>query len=427
MARRAIESQTLNIHGGVGGNGGRSRLGRGGGGGNGESPQLHYEINAGYLTMNNNVLSTLSGQPQSQFRAVNLGDLHLLEEIDTRKVVKRGPTHQRRKRMGSVTVQRIYSARIFGSQDPMTAIVYDGPKFEQRLAEAEEKQRHRNPFLTQLFGFTCSTGLNALIYHDGAPVQSQTAEAEIPAIPIANHFTPSSIHVKAWCSSAFRVKTLPTGWTRVEYLDSHHRLRMKITLVDEDDARKWWFSQLGYVRAQLQDAISFDDEMVFVIRIGFDCSFNTPPDNFTLQGTFMAAAPTDDVYLFIFSPKVDLVDGRFILTSPPAAERYYWAFDPAGLDRLTCQAVEDLGLPVPEFSTWLGGARWDKTRHNMVRDFHAAKGFDPCSQDMAIAMGYPLVDPEDIHKFARELTGKHPTDFTDAETEDGIYYSSGLC
>ncbi|KAJ6563973.1 hypothetical protein B0H19DRAFT_1374561, partial [Mycena capillaripes] len=117
MRRPATEAQTLNIHGGVGGDGGRSRLGRGGGGGNGEGPQLHYEINAGYLTMNNNVLSTLSGQPQSQFRAVNLGDLHLLEEIDTRKVVKRGPTHQRRKRMGSVTIQRIYSARIFGSQD----------------------------------------------------------------------------------------------------------------------------------------------------------------------------------------------------------------------------------------------------------------------------------------------------------------------
>ncbi|KAJ6563971.1 hypothetical protein B0H19DRAFT_905484, partial [Mycena capillaripes] len=71
---------------------------------------------------------------------------------------------------------------------------------------------------------------------------------------------------------------------------------------------------------------------------------------------------------------------------------YYWAFDPAGLDRLTFQPAEDLGLPIPEFSIQLLGARWDETYHNTIRDFHAAKGFDPCSQDMAIAMGYPLVD-----------------------------------
>jgi hypothetical protein len=30
----------------------------------------------------------------------------------------------------------------------------------------------------------------------------------------------------------------------------------------------------------------------------------------------------------------------------------------------------------------------------MIRDFHAAKGFDPYSQDGTIAMGYPLIDAE---------------------------------
>ncbi|KAJ6563965.1 hypothetical protein B0H19DRAFT_74521 [Mycena capillaripes] len=116
--------------------------------------------------MNNNLLGTTSDQPQSQFRPVNLGDLNLLEEIDNQGVIERRPTHQGRTRTGSVTIQRIYKARIFGNQDPMTAIVYDGPKFEQRLAQARDKQGYRNPLLAQLFGFTRSAGVNALIYHD---------------------------------------------------------------------------------------------------------------------------------------------------------------------------------------------------------------------------------------------------------------------
>ncbi|KAJ6563974.1 hypothetical protein B0H19DRAFT_74576 [Mycena capillaripes] len=175
------------------------------------------------------------------------------------------------------------------------------------------------------------------------------------------------------------------------------------------------------------DFIPFDHEMVFVTRLSFYCTLNTSPDNFTLQGTFMADAPTDDVYLFLFSPKVDLVDGRFIVRSPPAAERYYWTLDPAGVDRLTCQTVEDLGLPAPEFSIELRGARWSETTHDMICDFHAAKGFDPCSQDIAIAMGYPLVDIEDINKFARELSGKGATDYPEERIENPIYYSFGLC
>ncbi|KAJ6563969.1 hypothetical protein B0H19DRAFT_74553 [Mycena capillaripes] len=253
---------------------------------------------------------------------------------------------------------------------------------------------------------------------------------EISAFPIANHFTLSSIDVKSWYSYAFQVETLPTGWTRVEYLDNpggYSRLWMSITLLDEDDARKWWFSQQGFVLAQLQDVISVDDVMFFVTDIDFCCTLNTPLDNFALRGTFMADAPIDDVYLFIFSPKVDLVDGRFIVTSPPAAEKYYWAFDPAGLDRLSCRTAEDLGLPAPQLSIRLYGARWNETYHNLIRDFHAAKGFDPCSQDMAVAIGYPLVDIEDINKFSRSLIGGRVRNCPDDEIEDAIYYSFGLC
>ncbi|KAJ7930700.1 hypothetical protein B0H13DRAFT_1484876, partial [Mycena leptocephala] len=77
---------------------------------------------------------------------------------------------------------------------------------------------------------------------------------------------------------------------------------------------------------------------------------------------------------------------------------YYWAFDPAGLNRLTHEAAEEIGLPTPEFSMNLRMHKWDECDYDMIRDFHVAKGFDPYSQDAAIAVGYPLIDIEEMKK-----------------------------
>jgi predicted DNA binding CopG/RHH family protein len=41
---------------------------------------------------------------------------------------------------------------------------------------------------------------------------------------------------------------------------------------------------------------------------------------------------------------------------------------------------------------------------NLIREFHSAKGFDPESQDAAIAMRYPLVDIEAIKRSAQEAS-----------------------
>jgi hypothetical protein len=68
---------------------------------------------------------------------VKLGDLNLLDEIDKHDVVEWHPVH--RKKTGVVVrylkvvvgARRIYRARIFGSQDPMTAFVYNDAQFEQ--------------------------------------------------------------------------------------------------------------------------------------------------------------------------------------------------------------------------------------------------------------------------------------------------------
>ncbi|KAJ7901320.1 hypothetical protein B0H13DRAFT_773067 [Mycena leptocephala] len=153
---------------------------------------------------------------------------------------------------------------------------------------------------------------------------------------------------------------------------------------------------------------------------------NTDLD-FTLRGTSMADAPTDKVYLFLFPPQVEVVGNLITVTNPPDTERYYWAFDPAGLNQLTHDVAEDFGLPTVEFSTNLWGGKWDEHDYDMIRDFHIAKGFDPYTQDVAIAMGYPLIDIEEMKKFIPRSPSESLMDGSDAEVEDGIFYSLGLC
>jgi hypothetical protein len=63
--------------------------------------------------------------------------LNLLDEIGKYNVVEQRPVHHRR--TGAVVrhvkvivgTRRVYRARIFGSQDPMTAVVYNDAQFEQ--------------------------------------------------------------------------------------------------------------------------------------------------------------------------------------------------------------------------------------------------------------------------------------------------------
>ncbi|KAJ7826337.1 hypothetical protein B0H13DRAFT_2440754 [Mycena leptocephala] len=141
----------------------------------------------------------------------------------------------------------------------------------------------------------------------------------------------------------------------------------------------------------------------------------------------MVDAPMDKVYLFLFMPQVDIMDNLITVTNPPDTEKYYWAFDPAGLNRLTHGVIEDLGLPTVGFSTSLWGGRWEEHDYDMVRDFHIAKGFDPYTQDAAIAVGYPLIDIEQMKKLSPRFADQSSMDGSDVEVEDGIYYSLGLC
>ncbi|KAJ7864668.1 hypothetical protein B0H13DRAFT_1637610 [Mycena leptocephala] len=93
------------------------------------------------------------------------------------------------------------------------------------------------------------------------------------------------------------------------------------------------------------------------------------------------------------------MDGQLTIFNPPDTEKYFWAFDPAGLDWLTNEEAADIGLPAVEFSLDLWRGRLAERDYDLIRDFHIAKGFDPYSQDAAITMGYPLIDIGKMKKF----------------------------
>ncbi|KAJ7930737.1 hypothetical protein B0H13DRAFT_2651852 [Mycena leptocephala] len=247
---------------------------------------------------------------------------------------------------------------------------------------------------------------------------------DLHAIPTEKHLTVDDLYIPPWYTGGLPQEVLPTGWTRVDYPERHSRpFWINISFKDYTAPIKWWLSQQQYVRNHLQGAFNATE---LVTRIYINCTLNTDLD-FTLQGTFMADAPTDEVYLFLFTPQVDVVDNLLTVTSPPDTEKYYWAFDPVGLNRLTHETVEEFGLLTVEFSIYLDGGRWDERDHDMIRDFHIAKGFDPYTQDAAIAAGYPLIDSEKMKEFIPGFTDQSSMTGSDVEVDNGIYYSLGLC
>ncbi|KAJ7687125.1 hypothetical protein B0H17DRAFT_939679, partial [Mycena rosella] len=86
----------------------------------------------------------------------------------------------------------------------------------------------------------------------------------------------------------------------------------------------------------------------------------------------------------------------------------YWSLDPTGVKRLSAEAAESLGFPSFEFEMLVFGKSWGTNVYDGLRQFHEAKGFDPCSQDIARHLGCPLFqlsDRIDAVSAYRELHG----------------------
>jgi hypothetical protein len=107
--------------------------------------------------------------------------------------------------------------------------------------------------------------------------------------------------------------------------------------------------------------------------------------------------PTNEVDLFLSSPNIDTTADHLAVRLPPKSETYYWSFDPEGLDRLSPDALDKLALPRATFQAQVSGAQWRQEEYDSIGKFHLAKGFDPTGPDVAIKLGYPLVDIEQLN------------------------------
>jgi hypothetical protein len=127
--------------------------------------------------------------------------------------------------------------------------------------------------------------------------------------------------------------------------------------------------------------------------VKFRISIWYPEDCFTLRGTFMADTPTSDIYLFLFKPEVEFVEGYPIIKIPAPREALYWSFDPQGRERLSSQMAEEIGVPYVFFESWVTGSSWAQREYDILAEFHSAKGFDPFTRQVALQLGHPLVGP----------------------------------
>jgi hypothetical protein len=111
----------------------------------------------------------------------------------------------------------------------------------------------------------------------------------------------------------------------------------------------------------------------------------------------MADTPTHDVYLFLFPAEAEASEGRLTVPLPPENETYYWSLDPQGVDRLSEEASAELGFPRVQLTASMRRSQWDETAYDLIREVHISKGFKPDTQDVARALGYPLVDVGKLH------------------------------
>jgi hypothetical protein len=49
------------------------------------------------------------------------------------------------------------------------------------------------------------------------------------------------------------------------------------------------------------------------------------------------------------------------------------------------------------FRALVSGVRWSQEEYDAIAGCHRGKGFDPTGQDVAIELGYPLVDVDQLN------------------------------
>ncbi|KAJ7233590.1 hypothetical protein B0H12DRAFT_1143574 [Mycena haematopus] len=252
-------------------------------------------------------------------------------------------------------------------------------------------------FLSRPHSFLISTGVSiklGSIRHFSSPIYESSFE--IACVPDTSLYDSSwsAIHPiveQRLCPLSQQEGTLmmENGWTRVNFNKVKHEYRRRIyTLYPSAPA---WLAQAKHILDCLDITSSFEDYGKFqVCTIALLPRF---PSAFMDRVDFRLrlVGRTDMVwpgYLFL-CPLADLqseLPATFRVPDCPA----YWSLHPSGARRLSTEQARDLELPDIELRMAIGGRQWHDSVYAGIRQFQEAKGFDPCSQEVALALGWPL-------------------------------------
>ncbi|KAJ7218442.1 hypothetical protein GGX14DRAFT_560781 [Mycena pura] len=192
-----------------------------------------------------------------------------------------------------------------------------------------------------------------------------------------------------------------TGWTRIDLsqlydlelrtygLSKVHHFFRSVRFSTDGKIERSWLAQANHFLPS--------QEHFLATAVRFYVTIWYPTDDIGLRGTFMAGAPMDDLYLFLFRPHVNVQGGVVSVEIPSVQDTYYWSFWPDGREPLSAEFLDEIMPPQVCLDVYTVGKQWSQQDYQLIRDITRAKGLDPESSDLAIQLGYPLaVMPHDV-------------------------------
>ncbi|KAJ7051905.1 hypothetical protein C8F01DRAFT_635719 [Mycena amicta] len=126
--------------------------------------------------------------------------------------------------------------------------------------------------------------------------------------------------------------------------------------------------------------VSLWGNIYFLTSVYLDIHILDTSDEFTLAGTFMTNAPTDDIFLFL-SNIADATTGGF--TIPSLRNSYYWSRDSAGLQPLCLEEMDLYTPPEILFTPHLHGIGLSVDELNDLRAAFPSHLTDPTTSYLA--------------------------------------------
>ncbi|KAJ6615852.1 hypothetical protein B0H10DRAFT_40391 [Mycena sp. CBHHK59/15] len=208
-----------------------------------------------------------------------------------------------------------------------------------------------------------------------------------------------SIITAGWELSDTQPTIVDDGWTRFQ-VSSDDLEEACATLSVSCGSTSAWVTQANYIWHQV-DADAGLETSRYLGWIEYSITFKLQGSS-VLDGAYLFLCPIQDLY--------DIGSGLFRMPDCAA----FFSYNPSGTERL---ASDSNGFPDIQVSVLGTHASWPMEIYDNVRNFHANKGFDPYSQDVARRLGYPLYIIPD--KIKRKSRMEKTTPFSDPSCTEG--------